>query len=292
MKCIRVFFVTFLGLTTIPSIYPENPCSENVSIGLEKGSKLDNGSILYDGLTFPPHLQFNINNELRGCPCGLTKCIRRCCPKGEALDAGVCNPIPNTTDVDFPPIPDGILDTGIESIDKDFYVIYEKRCLTKKTFALFLSGPKKFTTESFKITSDGILVMEQLKKEDPKVYRYEQERYCIAWSQKDQGTKFYSCLSPDERKEQLIVDLKRYSESIGNAISVLFLILTFIVYSLFSSLRNIHGKTLMGYVVSLAMAYGFLTIIKNHEIQNNFLNDASCQGIGMYPPSFFIVLSI
>lgn len=45
-------------------------------------------------------------------------------------------------------------------------------------------------------------------------------------------------------------------------VSIVFLIVTFIIYALIPELRNLHGKCLMCYVVALALLFGFLSTVQ------------------------------
>lgn len=258
------------------------PCRDVVSVSLANGTRAEDGSVHWDGLSFPPWAQYCVDGELRGCPCLLRKCIRRCCRPGEFNDRRTCHKPWNASyGIRVPPLPEGVLDTAIRDIDEYFYVIYGPSCLTASTYALTLSGRYKKPADSFAITAEGIMVLSNEKDNTTNEYRYDQERYCMAWSELSNSTKFVVCPGVTENVLNKINDAVTWMHSIGNWLSSIFLILTIVVYSLFPELRNLHGMTLMVYSGCLAVACAFVTIIRHGAIQNNLLlTRNSCRGIG------------
>lgn len=65
----------------------------------------------------------------------------------------------------------------------------------------------------------------------------------------------------------------------GMCFSVPFLILTFLVYAIVPELRNLHGKSLMCYVLGLIIAY---TILINLQFGNMPSANWACYTLGKY----------
>ncbi|XP_031779178.1 G-protein coupled receptor Mth2 isoform X3 [Nasonia vitripennis] len=280
-----------LVLLTFGLVAAEQPCHELVSVSLENATEvLAEGSVLLDGLTFPSSAQYRDEyGQLRGCPCLVMKCIRFCCQPGEFHDKlhkdrpGLCyKPSANETadeEFDLPPLPDGILDPEVSGYD-DFYRIHRKGCVVPAQYGIYLSGRLAKNSDLPRISGDGHFVLENTNIDGVKTnYTHEQERFCVAYSRIHNTTKILACNSPAEDSRVKMENAMRWSETAANWLSVIFLIATFAVYSLFSSLRNLHGKTLMAYVACLTMAYAVLPFIKHAEIQNNILSDNSCKAM-------------
>jgi hypothetical protein len=75
--------------------------------------------------------------------------------------------------------------------------------------------------------------------------------------------------------------------SIGLITSSFFLLVTFLVYACLPSLQNLHGKTLMCYVVSLFAAYVCLSAaqlggpsVEENNNNNNNNNNNTCVALG------------
>ncbi|OXU30941.1 hypothetical protein TSAR_002779 [Trichomalopsis sarcophagae] len=282
-----------LVLLTFGLVAAEQPCHELVSVSLENATEVfADGSVLFDGLTFPNASQYrDESGQLRGCPCLVMKCIRFCCQAGEFHDKlhkdrpGLCyKPSANETadeEFDLPPLPDGILDPEVSGYD-DFYRIHRKGCVVPAQYGIYLSGRLAKKSDMSRISADGHFVLENTNTDGVKTnYTHEQERYCVAYSRIHNTTKILACNSPAEDSRVKMENAMRWSETAANWLSVIFLVATFAVYSLFSSLRNLHGKTLMAYVACLTVAYAVLPFIKHAEIQNNILSDNSCKAMGM-----------
>uniref|UniRef100_A0ABD2WYV1 Methuselah N-terminal domain-containing protein n=1 Tax=Trichogramma kaykai TaxID=54128 RepID=A0ABD2WYV1_9HYME len=265
----------FVVFTTSAS---EKVCPDTLSVDITNERKLEDGSVYFDGLLFPPQVQYNKDDTLRACPCALKKCVRRCCPRGQVYEGKTCRlPRQASYNIDFPLIPEGILDKPIRSLEENFYVLYDNECSTELRYSLFAEGPKKVKSENYTIRNDGVLLLHQLRDNVPVKLLYKPENYCIAWSENFNVTKFLVCGTSEEVQDQELTRFKRWTESAGLWMSIIFLTLTFVVYSMFRSLRNLYGKSLMAYVATLAIAYSALNFIKIGEIQNQVFDDIGCR---------------
>ena len=264
------------------------PCEHVMSISLANGTRAKDGSIVMDGISFPNETQFvDENGDLRGCPCISRNCVRKCCPPGHHFNERYkCWPLNGSIGVDILTEPGDVLHPDIRKLDEDFYVIYKTKCLTPHPTLSIGTGKNTIAGESYKILPNGTLVMVKNKtnvwnETESNTYTYEPERYCFDHASLENGTVFVTCQSKAAVQKEQVEDVMRWSETAANWLSVIFLILTFIVYSLFSSLRNLHGKTLMAYVVCLAVAYTFLPLMKHAEFQNQ-IEDNACIALGTY----------
>lgn len=88
--------------------------------------------------------------------------------------------------------------------------------------------------------------------------------YCI-----HANSKVLACNVPED-----VVDLKgAHLKVLGMIISLPFLFITFCVYASFAELRNLHGKTLLCYVFSLATLYVSWIVI---NLANLFAGTFAC----------------
>lgn len=106
------------------------------------------------------------------------------------------------------------------------------------------------------------------------------EKFCIE-DLGDNATSAFVCFEEDD----LAVKISRKMNAVGMIISMPFLLLTFLVYAVLPD-RNLHGKCLMCYVITLFGAYAFLVFI---QLYPNDLAGANCKTLGILCFFFFTV---
>lgn len=289
---LTLLIITALQLGT-KNVAASNPCLDFMSISLENGTRFVNGSVGHEGLVYPPWVQFkNDAGELRGCPCLVKNCIRMCCKPGEYFDKKCHKPTTNSS-VNLS-IPSKVRFEFEDDIENHFYVLRQDGCLTNVVFGLPVTKPEGSNpNENFTIRNDGVLVMRTVAKDDGKLqeFQYPLERYCFAWSETKKTSKFKVCLDKKKDNEKKLEDIVRWLETIGNLLSVVCLIITFMIYATFPELRNIHGKTLMCSVACLATAFALVHFIRHPDLQNNvFRDDKSCAFIGKFSCFIFTII--
>lgn len=84
------------------------------------------------------------------------------------------------------------------------------------------------------------------------------ENYCIGTYKKNSKNGVFVCF-PEQPPPKTKVSLL-YPISI--LLSLPFLLLTFVVYTILPDLNNLHGSTLRAYIAMLSLAYFFLAIIQ------------------------------
>ncbi|XP_076245711.1 G-protein coupled receptor Mth2 isoform X2 [Calliopsis andreniformis] len=95
------------------------------------------------------------------------------------------------------------------------------------------------------------------------------EKYCFSIN-KNGSYIVRVCFPPEEDVE----DQSRYAIPVGMIVSVPFLFVTFLVYSVIPDLKNMHGHTLRGYVGSLMIAYIVLASVQITPPDN--ISDGLC----------------
>lgn len=72
----------------------EQPCPDNESVDISDVKSLDDGTIIQDGVVFPPKYVYakNVSGEIRrfGCLCKVKNCFRKCCPVGSVFVGRNC----------------------------------------------------------------------------------------------------------------------------------------------------------------------------------------------------------
>lgn len=90
----------WLLLIVIVSVYAEQPCSDNTSVDVSNGTFFHDGTVLYDGVTYPKKYLYtkNCNGTVvtYGCLCKQRNCFRKCCPVGSILYNKVCTEMPES----------------------------------------------------------------------------------------------------------------------------------------------------------------------------------------------------
>lgn len=66
-------------------------CPLHVTENLNDGEKVGS-AIVKDGIVFPRGTFFEYEGNLKGCVCNVTRCLRKCCPNGEAAVNNKCAP--------------------------------------------------------------------------------------------------------------------------------------------------------------------------------------------------------
>lgn len=275
-----------LALLLVVSGAFSQPCPDFMSISLENGTVNDDGSVSYDDLTYPKSAQFYSNNgTLHGCPCNVKRCVRMCCPAGQFQDKRTCYTPENETLRDFvyPSLPEIVYEGDLLN---DFYLIHSNlNANTCKTLSLFSVFAKNNYSriQNLTITKDGSFVIRSLDDlhHSYDIEKYTQQEYCIARSKIRPETKFVLCELEKDIKNANMERIKRFCKIVGSCVSVLFMSMTIIVYSLFSSLRNLYGKTLMCQISCMIMAECFLPVINLQDIvQASYENQISCKAFG------------
>ncbi|XP_046390121.1 G-protein coupled receptor Mth2-like [Ischnura elegans] len=213
----------------------------------------------------------NGTTTLYACPCKLSKpCLRKCCPWDHAMDNDTLQCVPHR---DSPSSRDWFrprtsADTESDVIElSQFSILYGNYCWG------FLLEPQFYPGDEFYINAtDGTLEAPLLKK-----FGWNTSNYCLEYVENDNLYLPYVCF-PLPIDYEHICDTLRYSiYNLGMTISIVFLIISLVIYSTTSELRNLHGKRLMCHIVSLLVGYISLAIV---QIAGGNLNENTCTAFG------------
>lgn len=121
-----IFLVTFIK---------GQPCEDSATIDITTGRKFQDGSVVYNHISFPANLVFerNVSGEFRiyGCVCRVRSCFRKCCELSKVMN------IKTKSCVDSPK-DDKLLISGL---DLYYMNAYQKNVAVDKDFTLFFGWP-------------------------------------------------------------------------------------------------------------------------------------------------------
>ncbi|XP_032664894.1 G-protein coupled receptor Mth2-like isoform X2 [Odontomachus brunneus] len=264
---IAIIAVAAAAAVTDGPLRDDPRCSMSLSVLLENGD----GDFTYDGKVYPADLRWTDGNLTYGCICRLhRKCIRKCCRSNEVIrrDLGKkpsCGEIPRKDPaIDSPADKTPALRLTKEQLAKEIRYIGELR----EHFVLreangnfcpdqFLILPlnEEDGEEDVTLQADGILLANSLQKE------LQPWDYCLDWRMNLDKVSMLACVpahvKATQADEQQITEIQK----VGMIISIPFLIASFLVYAIIPELRNLHGKTLMCYVICLIIAYVFTSLV-------------------------------
>ncbi|CAH0585532.1 unnamed protein product [Chrysodeixis includens] len=241
-------------LLLVASCVCEQPCPDNESVDISDVRSLEDGTIVQDGVVFPPNYVYakNVSGEIRrfGCLCKVKNCFRKCCPMGSVFHERICTEMP-----DFDVIKNEGLNLHysskfrkkVEMKDRTFDMLYGKPCA-----AIYLEDNTWYVQE------DGELYVD-IPSNIPPVIIYKPDKYCIDTFVNEKNETQLNALicfvtKPDNNNYAL--------SSSCMLISCFFILLTVAVYAFLPELRNLHGMVLMAYLLSFFVGFLFFATMQ------------------------------
>ncbi|XP_022834101.1 probable G-protein coupled receptor Mth-like 3 isoform X10 [Spodoptera litura] len=236
----------------VASCASEQPCLDSQSIDISDVKSSKDGSIVKDGVTFPPKYVYtkNISNETRtfGCLCQTKDCFRKCCPYGQVFHQKNCT---NMSDKDL------LKNYGIGT----FYMAdFRKHVDVKENFDLLYGRPCEgmyLEDSPWYVQQDGKLYVKI--DTSVKVLIYDASKYCIDTFVSDTEEPHLNaliCFVPKPEHNNYTMS------SSCMLISCFFILLTVAVYAWLPELRNLHGMVLMAYLLSFFVGFLFLATMQ------------------------------
>lgn len=273
-KCKRIVtLVILLGNFAIHYCTQEMrqlPCPVSLAKSLINYTILPNRSLIHDQLTYSPDLYWteDSKNITYGCVCNVSKaCTRKCCEAGKVLKENMCVES-DTTEGSL-----SILRPWNQELAPELWWI------TKLEDAFYI-------VESMVVCLEGIprIILDPAYPEDMFVLQkngtlqvgltsYSPSEYCLDWTDYTMNFSAVLCM-------WMPTDATESAHPIGMLVSVIFLLITFLVYAILPDLHNLHGKTLMCHMASLIIGYTGLVILKfdfGYLVSNNV-----CISLGKY----------
>ena len=260
------------------------PCPPSLSVLiLESESQvLDNGSLAYRGHVYPASATWRDakTGELRGCICEVASkpCMRKCCPIGELIPRkeehakdNKCvvhpdskPPIPILNPERFSPVIRREMGTR-PNLDDWFVLVEDSYDCDGNANATWLDPEHFPDDDGYEMRANGTLWW-PLEGELPI------SGFCVDRQLGKDELTVIACLAENVLEED---DYPLHIMWIGYFLSLPFLLVTFLVYAIIPELRNIYGKTLMCYVLSLFLAYASISASRFSKT-----GDSMCQTSG------------
>nr|XP_049694259.1 probable G-protein coupled receptor Mth-like 3 isoform X6 [Helicoverpa armigera] len=252
-----------LLLVLVASCAGGQPCLDSESVDISAGQSLADGSMVQDGVVFPPKYVYTkeVDGEKKtfGCLCQNKNCFHKCCPLGSVTYMRNCTEMPEK-------------DLVLSGLDTYYKNKFQKTVDANKTFDFMYYKPcVKVYMEDNKwyIQEDGKLYVE-IPNNIPNAIIYEPDKYCIDTFLDEEGKGVLNALicfasKPEQNNYAL--------SSSCMLISCFFILLTVAVYAWIPELRNLHGMVLMAYLLSFFVGFLFLAtmqiLIMTNEITEN-----------------------
>ncbi|KAG5672361.1 hypothetical protein PVAND_002494 [Polypedilum vanderplanki] len=252
-----LLFLLLLGITNAIQIsqHTSEPCNFLDTINITSGYKDGSGKYYHNGVayeigTFAEYDYILKDGEekvqadphIRGCICKYKPCIRVCCRGQNSLC--VKNSILNV-----PTNYQGDIAINLDS--HDYGVLEGKPCVD-----IYRLEPEIEKTDAWNFIQNGSIEMSATKKV------HGTNDFCFAQRLNTSSEAYYTEALMCTFDEEIPKDVRFSLYPIGMLISVPFLIITFLVYAFVPELRNLHGKCLMCYVLSLIIFYISLCLIQ------------------------------
>ncbi|CAG9805772.1 unnamed protein product [Chironomus riparius] len=215
------------------------------TVNITDGFKDSNQNFIYNDEVYPlgtyqefdyieNHVQVktSVNPHIRGCVCKLKPCIRFCCHK-------------NSKDC----IPSNKLTVDNENEESEVININENKygiLIGRPCEKIYHLTPDDYDDDRWNFLSNGSIFANGAV--------HDTDDYCLSFNNDTQVVANLCFHQVDDTRFEVY--------PIGMLISIPFLIITFLVYALIPELRNLHGKCLMCYTLSLTVLYATLSIIQ------------------------------
>ncbi|XP_061496511.1 uncharacterized protein LOC1276880 [Anopheles gambiae] len=228
------------------------PCDFIDSVNITDGERLPNDEIRHNGViynkTYYRVIDYDyqdfatkryVPNYVRGCLCAVRICVRLCCGEHEYLGKRCTH-----TD-DYLPILVNVSATeAVDLRNHSLYgFLYGKPC--EQVYELL---PEESPADEWSIARNGSLIIAD-------ELLIQRNQYCLAPRQNNGFASGLVCFTTNE-------EFKYNLYPVGMLLSVPFLLLTFFVYACIPDLRNMHGKSLMCYVLGLSVGYTVLSMVQ------------------------------
>ncbi|EDS40045.1 conserved hypothetical protein [Culex quinquefasciatus] len=234
------------------------PCDFIDSVNITDGVRDSAGNIIHNNILYKPKYFRTIDYDyehfsrkkfvaeyIRGCPCAVRLCIRMCCPYGTVFFQRKCVPTESQLVVN--------VNTTLYNSNRSSEVVD----LTQNQMYGFLYGkpcesvyqldPENSPEDEWIFARNGSIIY------DSRLMTRNQ--FCFMQNNNSEPVIPYICFEPEE-------DFKYALYPIGMLLSVPFLLITLFVYACIPELRNMHGKSLMCYVLGLTVGYTALSLVQ------------------------------
>lgn len=262
------FVKSFIVLSIVLSVVDgqQEPCEFHLTKNITGGHILSDGSWMHEDVRYPKALyghydyvldgdgnRTTVPRHQRGCICNLRHCLQTCCKVGDLVNwrkgagDGHCR-----EGNGYKKVPVTVGYSNPESVDllKEFHWANQRPSCT-----MHFLEPQEIPSDEWYLLHNGSIYMP-----DDDVL-LETGKYCVSVdvSETDNSTMemvVLKCIDQASAEARFVL------LPIGMFFSVPFLMATFFVYAIIPELRNVHGKSLMNYVLGLTVGYSLLATVQ------------------------------
>ncbi|XP_037868190.1 G-protein coupled receptor Mth2 isoform X5 [Bombyx mori] len=236
-------------------------CDDENSVDITAGTHLSGGVIYHDGVRYDQSEYYTDKRtgSDRGCVCSKGTCIRKCCPLGYGYNykSKQCVKVYERF---APPVWDNYAYEMLKVNASDIFhfVPGKMNCTDSKTRIRIGQATKNFV-----LRVDGKLYI-QIPESIPPWLVQTPDEYCIdtfvredpTTGERTSSLDALICFADKVNNEQYVL---RFTCML---ISCLFILATVAVYAWLPELRNLHGRVLMAYLLSLFVGFTFLATMQ------------------------------
>uniref|UniRef100_A0A1B6HBM3 G-protein coupled receptors family 2 profile 2 domain-containing protein n=1 Tax=Homalodisca liturata TaxID=320908 RepID=A0A1B6HBM3_9HEMI len=250
-------------------------CEHELLNKLENFADFKIGDVLMEEFRYSQETFWPDTNTVKGCPCHLKTCVVKCCPFDESFHSKsnlTCSPDDSLT------VSSTISDTTVyyrledarrdelqikNTNQSDFVVFSNTKCLHGKTERRIMFYEE---VEEAVLIEDGTVLTGDLAYIDV-------DEYCIELLDGQSRIFHFQCVEYYKSIENIVRLIYEFIDPEGWYISQACLVITLLIYVTLPQLRNLHGKLLISYLISLVLlnAVLFAEMNLNFHIPHTFV---------------------
>ncbi|XP_046406456.1 probable G-protein coupled receptor Mth-like 3 [Ischnura elegans] len=250
-----------LLVASFHSVRPDENCDEHTSVHIADAETFPNGSVWdREGrILYPPQALRSEDGVLYGCPCNLPDrpCMRKCCAMDQALNFYTLEC--ETHDAEHgwfrPNVTVDEVGTTHVLDDRQFAIFYGQNCSAHLLEPIFY----KEYVHHLHLGNESLLIPDRFNS------WLEPRDFCFEYFPEVDSYFPFICHSDGEVSGDEIscVRVLFVLYPIGMVVSSVFLLLSITVYAIVPKLRNLSGKFMMLYMVSLLFSFIFLSVVQS-----------------------------
>ncbi|KAG8267979.1 hypothetical protein J6590_037999 [Homalodisca vitripennis] len=250
-------------------------CEQELLNKLENVADFKIGDVLMEEFRYSQGTFWPDTNTVKGCPCHLKTCVVKCCPFDESFHSKsnlTCSPDNSTTvysTISNTTVYNRLRDARREALhikmtnQSDFVVFSNTKCSHGKTERTIMFYEE---VEEAVLIEDGTVLTGDLTYIDV-------DEYCIELLEGQSRIFHLQCVEYYKSIENIVRVIYEFIDPEGWFISQACLVITLLIYVTLPQLRNLHGKLLISYLISLVLlnAALFIEIILPYQVPQRFL---------------------
>lgn len=162
---------------------------------------------------------------------------------------------------------------NVTTNEENFRLLYWDPCIETERSPL---NPNDYPDEKFYLLKNGSFYL-PFSAQEKRILNPEQ--YCLAAIEHISAQEYLVIFCEEKTVKVDSVNSGLFF-SIGMIVSVLFLLITWLVYTLIKELQNLHGVVLRVYILSLTVSFSILSAVR--IVPQNWISQECCFFIGKF----------